>query len=637
MNKVYTKGNYLILELANGTVITQPRKNISFTRVSKTDYFEYVVIDKPNSSFNKTYDWTNFVNESGVVVWSSAEEFETFISDNTGNFNSGSGGGTIDPQDYDLADFKNQSSDPFVQESDLLNKADLVGGKVPASQLPSYVDDVLEFANLTTFPVTGETGKLYVALDSNKIYRWSGSVYIDMTPGEADTLQTVVDRNNGTTKPIIFQPSEGRAGELYFNPTTYSSYFGNLNSAHTGAYNHGWGYNSLPKVTSGTANSAFGAYSGAELTTGSYNTFFAINAGNKSTTGNYNTYIGNESAFNGTAAFKNTFVGAFSGFTNTVGVGNTLIGYKTMNTSNLGNFNTSIGWGSGQGVTGGNNVLIGVGSGYNDGAISNKLIIHSNPTLTGVTNTSEGVYGSFQQSQLNRALITGDFSARWVRMNASYLQIGNPATNANDITIASGVGITAAQVFTPVNNSDYVQKQYVDSKKNEAGQVKVNYTDLTLTGFTRNTLRTFDINAATQTISASPTTKYPNSTPNNYAGFFDSSRGAGPTGRLIENPINGQTHFWRVQGSYSGKANGNTGVIELILRNPVSGFQYYMTVNLPDGRTSGNFNLLAITIADPASIPAPNGYVLDAITSFTDTNLQISIQSITRISNAIEL
>lgn len=637
MNKVYTKGNYLILELANGTVITQPRKNISFTRVSKTDYFEYVVIDKPNSSFNKTYDWTNFVNESGVVVWSSAEEFETFISDNTGNFNSGSGGGTIDPQDYDLADFKNQSSDPFVQESDLLNKADLVGGKVPASQLPSYVDDVLEFANLTTFPVTGETGKLYVALDSNKIYRWSGSVYIDMTPGEADTLQTVVDRNNGTTKPIIFQPSEGRAGELYFNPTTYSSYFGNLNSAHTGAYNHGWGYNSLPKVTSGTANSAFGAYSGAELTTGSYNTFFAINAGNKSTTGNYNTYIGNESAFNGTAAFKNTFVGAFSGFTNTVGVGNTLIGYKTMNTSNLGNFNTSIGWGSGQGVTGGNNVLIGVGSGYNDGAISNKLIIHSNPTLTGVTNTSEGVYGSFQQSQLNRALITGDFSARWVRMNASYLQIGNPATNANDITIASGVGITAAQVFTPVNNSDYVQKQYVDSKKNEAGQVKVNYTGLTLTGFTGNTLRTFDINAATQTISASPTTKYPNSTPNNYAGFFDSSRGAGPTGRLIENPINGQTHFWRVQGSYSGKANGNTGVIELILRNPVSGFQYYMTINLPDGRTSGNFNLLAITIADPASIPAPNGYVLDAITSFTDTNLQISIQSITRISNAIEL
>ena len=46
--------------------------------------------------------------------------------------------------------------------------------KVPAAQLPSYVDDVLEFANLAAFPATGATGLIYVALDTNKIYRWSG-------------------------------------------------------------------------------------------------------------------------------------------------------------------------------------------------------------------------------------------------------------------------------------------------------------------------------------------------------------------------------------------------------------------------------------------------------------------------------
>ncbi len=56
-------------------------------------------------------------------------------------------------------------------------KADLVGGKVPASQLPSYVDDVLEFANLAAFPATGEAGKIYIATDSEKTYRWSGSTY----------------------------------------------------------------------------------------------------------------------------------------------------------------------------------------------------------------------------------------------------------------------------------------------------------------------------------------------------------------------------------------------------------------------------------------------------------------------------
>lgn len=60
--------------------------------------------------------------------------------------------------------------------------------KVPAAQLPSYVDDVLEYANLASFPVTGETGKIYVALDTNKTYRWSGSVYIYITSGAVDSV-----------------------------------------------------------------------------------------------------------------------------------------------------------------------------------------------------------------------------------------------------------------------------------------------------------------------------------------------------------------------------------------------------------------------------------------------------------------
>lgn len=63
---------------------------------------------------------------------------------------------------------------------DLSSKADLVGGKVPAAQLPSYVDDVEEYANLASFPATGETGKIYLALDANKTYRWSGSAYVQI-------------------------------------------------------------------------------------------------------------------------------------------------------------------------------------------------------------------------------------------------------------------------------------------------------------------------------------------------------------------------------------------------------------------------------------------------------------------------
>lgn len=68
------------------------------------------------------------------------------------------------------------------------SKADLVAGKVPASQLPSYVDDVLEFPTLTACPTVGEFNKIYVittGVDANKQFRWSGTSYIELTSGSA--------------------------------------------------------------------------------------------------------------------------------------------------------------------------------------------------------------------------------------------------------------------------------------------------------------------------------------------------------------------------------------------------------------------------------------------------------------------
>ena len=55
------------------------------------------------------------------------------------------------------------------------------GGRVPSSQLPSYVDDVLEYAAQGNFPATGETDKIYIAQDTNKTYRWSGSAYVEIS------------------------------------------------------------------------------------------------------------------------------------------------------------------------------------------------------------------------------------------------------------------------------------------------------------------------------------------------------------------------------------------------------------------------------------------------------------------------
>jgi hypothetical protein len=63
------------------------------------------------------------------------------------------------------------------------NYATLVNGIIPSSQLPSYVDEILEYSNFENFPVTGETGKIYLAIDTSKIYRWSGSIYIEQVAG----------------------------------------------------------------------------------------------------------------------------------------------------------------------------------------------------------------------------------------------------------------------------------------------------------------------------------------------------------------------------------------------------------------------------------------------------------------------
>ena len=71
-------------------------------------------------------------------------------------------------------------------------------GKVLTSQLPSFVDDVIEAENFAALPNEGETGKIYVTLDDNKTYRWSGSTYVEISAslalGETDSTAYRGDR-----------------------------------------------------------------------------------------------------------------------------------------------------------------------------------------------------------------------------------------------------------------------------------------------------------------------------------------------------------------------------------------------------------------------------------------------------------
>lgn len=77
------------------------------------------------------------------------------------------------------------------------------GGKVPSSQLPSYVDDVIEIDTFNNLPSTGESGKIYITQDTNLTYRWSGSAYTEISKslalGETSSTAYPGDKGKSTT------------------------------------------------------------------------------------------------------------------------------------------------------------------------------------------------------------------------------------------------------------------------------------------------------------------------------------------------------------------------------------------------------------------------------------------------------
>lgn len=77
-------------------------------------------------------------------------------------------------------------------------------GKVPSANLPSYVDDVIEAANLAALPGTGETSKIYVTLDTGKTYRWSGSSYVALN--ELPAFASQAEAQAGADNSKIMTP-----------------------------------------------------------------------------------------------------------------------------------------------------------------------------------------------------------------------------------------------------------------------------------------------------------------------------------------------------------------------------------------------------------------------------------------------
>lgn len=114
-----------------------------------------------------------------------------------------------------------------------LDASKITSGTIDSARLPSYVSDVFEYANLAGFPLTGETNKIYVALDTNKTYRWGGSTYIQITSGAVDSVGgytgVVTSANllasmltvDGTTSGLDADLLDGQHGSYYAAAANY--------------------------------------------------------------------------------------------------------------------------------------------------------------------------------------------------------------------------------------------------------------------------------------------------------------------------------------------------------------------------------------------------------------------------------
>ena len=161
-----------------------------------------------SEAFSNTYD----TNQDGVIDKAETiKSGESFIGVNdadtsglwTANKIKTELDGKVD--DAEIADMltKTEANSTYVPLSSkgvANGVASLDGnGTVPASQLPSYVDDVVEVANYEALPPTGEASKIYVTLDTNLTYRWSGSQYTEISASIAlgETTGTAYEGSKG--------------------------------------------------------------------------------------------------------------------------------------------------------------------------------------------------------------------------------------------------------------------------------------------------------------------------------------------------------------------------------------------------------------------------------------------------------
>lgn len=202
-----TNGNVYLNSVENGAVTSAHKISGSGATTVTTDTSGNIIVSSTNttySSLKNPYALTVSLNgtSQGAYDGSAAKSINVTASSV----------GAYTKAEVDSAVAKKANSSHTHAAADITSvNASAITGIIDAKNLPSFVDDVIEgyYSNSKFYKtrgsdgvyateITGESGKIYVNLNDNKTYRWSGSAFVVISEtialGETSTTAYQGDR-----------------------------------------------------------------------------------------------------------------------------------------------------------------------------------------------------------------------------------------------------------------------------------------------------------------------------------------------------------------------------------------------------------------------------------------------------------
>lgn len=341
--------------------------------------------------------------------------------------------------------------------------------------VPAMLSDTL--ANI---PASAVLGALFIATDTQALYRWDGSTWVLIGgPGTGTitgsgtanqvayfTASGVIASNtafqfNGTTVTV--------ANDALINGLTVGKGLGNivtntafgidaLDSNTTGYSNVAIGNKALNRNTTGFLNIAIGNQAIENSQAGYANVAIGDFALNELSTGYYNIAIGRNALTKNTTAFTNIAIGDGTLRQTTTGYSNVAVGNNALFTNLTGIQNTALGVNAGSHVIGSNNIIIGINAG-------------NDPTLTGNTNDSIFIGNTAQPAatgQTNQIVIgvgaTGNGSNTVTLGNTSIVN-----TYLQGTVNASHIAVTKTNSGIALNITDSANGNALNINKTGSG------------------------------------------------------------------------------------------------------------------------------------------------------------------------